>query len=95
MPVPIHQEDGEPPYELCCFCRDPSSYWTSLLDRAPGEQVALCLHCAARADPEDVPSKRAWGRRERIAHHPTIGEISTGRDMVYPPALLLPFRSDR
>ena len=91
MPIPIHKEpDEEPPCERCCFCREVTSYWTSLSDRKPGEQVAVCLHCASRGDPIDVPGKFLWSRRERIAHHPTIGEIASGRDREYPPALIIP-----
>jgi predicted amidophosphoribosyltransferase len=85
MPVPIHRGDPDPPHERCCFCRTPTDWWTSL-DRKIGEQVACCQHCAARAEPEEVPSKKDWCRRERIAHHPTIGEINRGDDREYPPA---------
>lgn len=87
MPVPIHKEpDGEPPMERCCFCRSVTPYWTSLSDRKLGQQVAICQHCASRADPVDVPSKEMWSRRERIARHPTFGEVARGTDRNYPPA---------
>ncbi len=88
MSVPIHQEpDPEPiPSERCCICRSPTSYWTSLPTRKLGAQVALCVHCASRADPKDIPTKKVWIRREHIAHRPTIGEIASGRDRNYPPA---------
>jgi hypothetical protein len=85
VPVPIHQGDFEPPYEVCCFCRTPTPWWTSL-DRPIGEQVACCPHCASRANPEEVPTKKAWCRRERIAHHPAYREIFQGSDQEYPPA---------
>lgn len=86
MPIPIHREDPEdPPVERCCFCRNVTPFWTSLSDRKGGQQVACCEHCAGRGDPVDVPTKDQWCRRERIAHRPTIGEISQGRDRNYPP----------
>lgn len=86
MAIPIHQEPDEgPPGERCCFCRQPTKFWTSLTDRKLGQQVACCKHCAGRGDPKDVPTKDQWCRRERIAHHPTIGEISQGLDREYPP----------
>jgi hypothetical protein len=47
--------------ERCCFCRDLTWYWYSEKD------VVVCLECARTANPEDVPSKEVWMRRERIA----------------------------
>lgn len=78
MPVPIHKLNETPPYERCCFCRSATDFWTLLLNRKPGEQVAICQHCANRANPEEVPSKSVWIRRERIAGHPTFSEVSKG-----------------
>lgn len=83
MPIPIHREPGgEPPYEACCFCRAVTPWWTAL----PKKIVACCPKCAARGEPADVPTKKAWCRREHIAHRPTIGEIHSGLDREYPPA---------
>lgn len=80
--IPIHREESAKcmPIERCCFCRDTTHFWTSLEDRAPGQQVACCHLCAIRANPEDVPSKQVWLRLERIAHRPTIGELARGED---------------
>ncbi len=82
MSIPYKKEADEVslPEEKCCFCRIPTNYWTDLPDRQPGEQVAICLHCAGRAEPKDIPTKKHWCRRERIAHRPTIGEIARGED---------------
>jgi hypothetical protein len=49
------------PPENCCFCRTPTRMWYKKND------VACCSECAERADPEDVPQKSVWLRRERIA----------------------------
>lgn len=73
MPVPVCIDPG-PSCERCCFCRDRTRHWTSLTGRKPGQQVAICLHCAGRASSEDVPTKDVWFRREKIAHRPSIGE---------------------
>lgn len=88
--IPI-QHDGETGFscERCCFCRTLTHYWSATDSRKPGEQVACCEHCASRADVEDLPTKRVWMRRERIAHRPTYGEISRGHDRVYPPAKIV------
>ena len=53
--------------ERCCFCRKRTGFWTLLSDRTPGEQVACCASCARVAKEEDVPTKKVWIRRERIA----------------------------
>lgn len=91
MTISLYREPGnDPPTERCCICRDKTVFWSALPDRTPGQQVACCPHCASRANPNDIPTKTVWMRRERIAHHPTIGEISTGRDRVYPPAPVVP-----
>lgn len=69
MPVPI-EPDPDPELDLfenCCFCRRPTRYWTELASRKPGGQVACCPDCAGRAEPSDVPSKKTWWRREKIA----------------------------
>ena len=60
--------------ERCCFCRKATPFWTSIEDRAPGDQVACCDGCASRGFPSDVPSKRVWMRRERISIAPTFRE---------------------
>jgi hypothetical protein len=90
MPIPIHPEPEEDICEKCCFCRSKTAFWTSLPDRPPGQQVACCPHCASRGEPEDVPPKPVWCRRERIAHVPTYGENSLGLDRFYPPAPIVP-----
>jgi hypothetical protein len=88
--IPIHIEDpDEDIHERCCFCRNPTAYWSALQDRKPEKQVALCPHCASRANPDDLPSKATWCRRERIAYRPTLGDISRGHDKNYPPATVV------
>lgn len=47
--------------EHCCFCRKPTRLWYLPKD------VACCEKCAVRAEPEDVPTKKIWFRREHIA----------------------------
>jgi len=47
--------------EKCCFCRNRTSFWFK------EKGVACCERCARFAKPEDVPSKKEWCRRERIA----------------------------
>jgi hypothetical protein len=49
------------PAERCCFCRAATRYWYRPKD------VAVCTKCAPHADDADVPAKRIWCRRERIA----------------------------
>lgn len=61
------EEDPDPPFERCCFCRTATPSWTTLKGRKPGQQVACCPQCAKRAEPKDVPSKEDWCRREDIA----------------------------
>jgi hypothetical protein len=47
--------------EACCFCRELTRYWFVPKD------VACCQKCAGAAEAKDVPSKKVWLRRERIA----------------------------
>lgn len=46
--------------ESCCFCHEPTRFWTALLDRKPGQQVACCPFCAETFDTDVVPSKKEW-----------------------------------
>lgn len=90
--IPI-QHDGEREGEVleqCCFCRAFTHYWSATDSRKPGEQVALCEKCAARADVVDLPTKKVWMRHERIAHRPTFRDLSRGYDREYPPATIVP-----
>lgn len=80
--IATKSEPNEEPVERCCFCRSRTNFWTELPDRTSGQQVAICQHCASRAKPDDIPSKKEWARRERIAHRPTIGEIARGLDNI-------------
>lgn len=65
MAVPIEkQEDLEPPYERCCFCRNRTTFWTNLPDRTHGQQVACCPGCACSYKPKEVPTKDAWFEKE-------------------------------
>lgn len=46
--------------EACCFCHQPTTYWTNLPSRTPGEQVACCPWCADIFTADVVPTKDAW-----------------------------------
>ena len=63
--IKIKEFDDEK--EKCCFCRKDTSCWTDLQDRSPVEQVACCHIYCRHANIEDVPSRKLWTRRERIA----------------------------
>lgn len=56
-PIPVQMRE----LENCAFCRKPTPYWYKEKD------VAVCEECAKWANPEDVPSKLEWCRREHIA----------------------------
>lgn len=49
---------GPPPYERCCFCRTPTSFWYTPKD------VPCCPTCAKTHKVDDVPTKLVWWRRE-------------------------------
>jgi hypothetical protein len=53
--------------ERCCFCRHHTRYWYVPKD------VACCPECAQHAEPDDVPDKNTWFRRERIAEKRIMG----------------------
>lgn len=64
MAIEVKQEEHHTePHKRCCFCRAPTSFWVVNMD------VACCAECASRAHPTDVPTKREWINRERIADH--------------------------
>lgn len=50
------------PYERCAFCRIETDYWYQPND------VAVCHICAKFANPEDVPTKKDWVRKEEIVN---------------------------
>lgn len=58
--IEVHPAIGDP-VERCCFCREHTKHWYKPND------VACCVHCAKQAEPEDVPTKKQWFRREVIA----------------------------
>jgi hypothetical protein len=63
--IEVHHEEGVEDLqsvERCCFCRNSTRFWYKPKD------VACCRECALRAEPEDVPTKKVWCRRERIAY---------------------------
>lgn len=67
----VLEENAEPPYERCCFCRKPTPYWYfpgGVENKKPlgNNEVACCLLCAKEATVKDMPSKRTWCRREDI-----------------------------
>lgn len=76
MSLPIVEEKDvqlrKQEQECCCFCREKTRWWTDMPERKPGEQVACCPKCAKVATPEDLPTKEAWCRRERIARGRTF-----------------------
>lgn len=86
--------DEKPPErwenERCCFCREPTPFWTQL-GRRPGDEVACCEKCAKRAYPPDVPSKRVWVRREMIVNggppypEAPLGHPAADQIAIYPP----------
>jgi hypothetical protein len=62
MPIPIEREH-DPDHrvqEKCCFCWEPTTYWTKIPSRPPAKQVACCDGCAQAHRQMDVPSKRYW-----------------------------------
>jgi hypothetical protein len=59
--VKLEKDDLPLGVERCCFCRKITPYWYKPAD------VACCQSCAKRADDRDVPDKKTWCRRERIA----------------------------
>lgn len=67
--IKVHKEPEDLPFasvaERCCFCRANTKFWVTLEDMR--KSVACCESCAKHADPKDVPSKKEWFRRERIA----------------------------
>lgn len=79
MPIPLQREDKSMGVarERCCFCRVPTSSWTKLPDREPGDQVACCSSCAKSYRSEDVPSKRYWCQREDIVQV-ALGAVPIG-----------------
>jgi len=46
--------------EACCFCHQPTVYWTALPRRKPGQQVACCPGCADIFPANVVPTKDEW-----------------------------------
>ena len=62
MSIAVEEEPKphEPVMEVCVFCRQPTRYWYKAND------VACCPRCARHAQPEDVPTKKEWCRREDI-----------------------------
>ena len=74
--IPVERENEELAalgLENCAFCRRPTSFWYVEKD------VAVCLQCAEKANPEDVPDKATWCKREQIAADSDIlGAIASG-----------------
>ena len=64
----VKEPDPEPPFEECCFCFTQTRFWTFLVDRTPGQQVACCEPCAKTHEPSDVPSKHDWCEAARKRH---------------------------
>lgn len=74
--IPLKREPagfsrGSWEWERCCFCRTRTPYWTNLIDRSGGEQVACCETCAAVKMATQVPTKREWFDKEaRLERRP-------------------------
>lgn len=64
--VKLEPDDISWPLEKCCFCRNPTKYWTECTNLKPGEQLACCENCARVANYKDLPTKEEWCNRERI-----------------------------
>jgi hydrogenase maturation factor HypF (carbamoyltransferase family) len=65
MAIPLEREEpAVPPFEHCCFCRQPTPFWTNIHKRKPGEQVACCQACAPLYSQKEVPTKKAWYNKE-------------------------------
>lgn len=67
------EPQAEAPYESCCFCHTPTAYWTAIVARKPGAQVACCQDCSKLYKVKDVPTKEDWcaserARRQRVPH---------------------------
>ena len=73
MAVPVEREprDFGGGAEPCAMCGRATAFWTALVSRSAGGQVACCRPCAELAGERDIPSKAAW-----FARH-TQGAIST------------------
>jgi hypothetical protein len=54
--------------EHCCRCQKPTPFWTDIVGRTPGEQVALCPECSLITHPSQIPTKRAWCDLEKARH---------------------------
>lgn len=84
MTIPIEKEPkdsgvGHLVREHCCFCREPTNYWTKLKDRKPGAQVACCRRCAQKHGPKDVPTKLEWFQNVEQATVTATAKQSTAR----------------
>ena len=74
MSVKVEPEpEGLGPPENCCICRTPTHTWFQ--PRRPGKAVALCHRCAYFCQPADIPTKKQWCRRERIAMQTSLPQI--------------------
>jgi hypothetical protein len=63
--IPL-EHDGEPSWiaENCCFCYARTNWWYAKKD------VAVCPACAAKRQPEEVPSKIEWCKAVRARFKP-------------------------
>ncbi len=61
-PIPLAREllPEDRLEETCCFCREPTTYWTDVLQRSEEQQVPCCTICADTYRQKDVPSKQYW-----------------------------------
>ncbi len=50
-----------PPFEDCCFCGLPTTFWVFPITT---ESVACCVRCAWRHSPHELPTKAEWCARE-------------------------------
>ncbi len=64
--IELEQDFQNFPLERCCFCRNPTKYWTLDPSKTPGEQLACCEKCSKIANYNDLPTKQQWCRREDI-----------------------------
>jgi hypothetical protein len=47
-------ENLGPPYEKCCFCNDPTPYWSLNND------VPVCILCSQHKNESDLPTKEEY-----------------------------------
>lgn len=83
-PIPIEQENmpDERVRERCCFCWEPTTWWTDIMQRRPEQQVACCVECSEKYRQLDVPSKKYWFLMDDVIKHESSKAFVGGRRSV-------------